>query len=391
MDSGCCKHMTGNIQLLSSFQNKDGGTVTFGDNNKGKVIGVGSVSNPNKPIIDNVLLVNGLKHNLLSISQLCDKGYKIVFEKESCLIYDIDLITIIFKGYRKNNIYVLSMKNISNEHCLIASSNDSILWHKCFGHVNFKHISKISKNDSVNGLPKMSFENNFCDACQQGKMHKSSFKSKNVISTNRPLELIHIDLFGPSRVASLNGSRYAFVLVDDYSRFTWVIFLKHKNDAFNEFSIFCKRIQNQKSTSIISIRSDHGGEFENELFANYCDQHGISHTFSFPRAAPQNGVVERKNRTLQECARTMLCDSNLPKYFWAEALSTACYVLNRVLLRTILKKTSYELFYNKIPKVSYFKVFCCKCFILNTKDNLDKFDSKSDEGIFVGYSNHSKA
>ena len=242
MDSCCSKHMTGNIQLLSSFQNKDGGTVTFGDNNKGKVIGIGSVGNPNKPIIDNVLLVNGLKHNLLSISQLCYKGFKDVFEKESCLIYDIDLITIIFKGHRKNNIYVLSMNNISNEHCLIASSNDSILWHKRFGHVNFKHMSKISKNDSVNGLPKMSFKNNFCDACQQGKMHKSSFKSKNVISTNRPLELIHIDLFGPSRVASLNGSRYAFVLVDDFSRFTWVIFLKHKNDAFNEFSIFCKKI-----------------------------------------------------------------------------------------------------------------------------------------------------
>ena len=112
-------------------------------------------------------------------------------------------------------------------------------------------------------------------------MHKSSFKSKNIISTSRPLELIHIYLFGPSRVASLNGSRYAFVLVDDYSRFTWVIFLKHKNDAFNEFSIFCKEIQNQKSTSIISIRSDHGGEFENELFANYCNKHVISHTFFF--------------------------------------------------------------------------------------------------------------
>jgi hypothetical protein len=255
-----------------------------------------------------------------------------------------------------------------------------------------KNLSRISKNDLVKGLPKLNFKkDHFCDSCQQGKMHRSTFKSKKVVSTKRPLELLHIDLFGPSRIASLNGSKYVLVIVDDYSRFTWTYFLKHKNDAFSEFTSFCKLIQNQKSTSIISIRSDHGGEFENDLFSDFCKKYGIFHEFSFPRTPQQNGVVERKNRTLQECARTLLCDSNLPKHFWAEAISCACYVLNRVLLRPILNKTSFELFYDKIPKISYFRVFGCKCFILNTKDNLDKFDSKSDEGIFVGYSMRSKA
>jgi len=221
-----------------------------------------------------------------------------------------------------------------------------------------KNIHRISHFDLVNGLPKINYRvNHFCDACQQGKMHKTSFKPKGIVSTSRPLELLHMDLFGPSRNESLNGNRYVFVIVDDFSRFTWVIFLRHKNEAFNEFCDFCKRIQNLKSTNIVTIRSDNGGEFKNDSFLEFCNLNGITHNFSVPRTPQQNGVVERKNRTIQECARTMLCDSSLPKRFWAEAVNTACYVLNRVLLRPILKKTSYELFNCRIPKISYFKVF----------------------------------
>ena len=215
------------------------------------------------------------------------------------MIYDSDMTTILFKGVRKKNIYILSMKIFSNDHCLLASNDESILWHRRCGHINIKNISRISKNKLVNGLPIISYnKDHFCDACQQGKMHKSTFKSKIIISTKRPLELIHIDLFGPSRITSLNDSRYVLVVVDDFSRFTWTFFLKHKNDAFNEFSVFCKQIQIQKSTTIVTIRSDHGGEFENELFSDFCNKHGILHEFSFPMTPQQNGVIERKNRIL---------------------------------------------------------------------------------------------
>ena len=384
--------MTGNQNLLSSIIFKDGGTVTFGDNNKGQVIGIGMVGNISKPLIENVLLVKGLKYNLLSISQLCDKNYKIVFEKEHCMIYDIDMTSLLFKGVRKKNIYILSMNFSSYDHCLLVSSDDSLLWHRRCGHVNMRNLSRVSKNDLVNGLPRLEYKkDHFCDSCQKGKMHKTSFKFKDIISTKRPLELLHIDLFGPSRISSLNNSRYALVIVDDYSRFTWTLFLRNKDDAFGKFTDLCKLIQNQKATSIVTIRSDHGGEFENELFSDFCSKNGIKHEFSVPRTPQQNGVVERKNRTLQECARTLLCESNLPKSFWAEAVSCACYILNRILLRPILNKTPFELFHDRIPKISYFRVFGCKCFILNTKDQLDKFDSKSDEGIFVGYSLRSKA
>ena len=184
------------------------------------------------------------------------------------------------------------------------------------GHLNFKYLSKLSKYNLVRGLPKISFKKtHFCDACQLGKLTKASFQSKNIISTKRPLELLHLDLFGPTRIASLNHSKYVFVIVDDYSRFTWVIFLKNKSDVFFEFVSLCNCLSNEMSSSIIKIHSDQGGEFENECFTDFCNSCGILHEFAFPRASPQNGVVERKNRTLQECARTMLLVSNINNIF----------------------------------------------------------------------------
>nr|CAN81294.1 hypothetical protein VITISV_003263 [Vitis vinifera] len=340
LDSGCSRHMTGDESKFAFLTKRNGGYVTFGDNSKGRIIGQDSIGNGTSSLIESVLLVDGLKHNLLSISQLCDKGFK----------------------------------------------------HRRLGHANMDLISQLNKDELVRGLPKINFQKDkVCEACQMGKQIKNSFKNKNFISTTRPLELLHMDLFGPSRTPSLGGKSYAFVIVDEFSRYTWVLFLSQKNEAFYEFSKFCNKVQNEKGFTITCIRSDHGREFENIDFEDYCNEHGINHNFSAPRTPQQNGVVERKNRTLQEMAKTMLNENNLPKYFWAEAVNTSCYVLNIILLRPILKKTPYELWKNKKPNISYFKVFGCKCFILNTKDNLGKFDAKSNVGIFLGYSTSSKA
>ncbi|KAH9801429.1 hypothetical protein KPL71_001026 [Citrus sinensis] len=167
--------------------------------------------------------------------------------------------------------------------------------------------------------------------------------------------------------------------------------IANKDDAIDAFRIFYKKVQNEKCYSITCIRSDHGGEFENHAFENFCNDFGIEHQFSSPRTPQQNGVAERKNRSIQEMARTMLNENSLPKYFWAKAVSTACYVLNMVLIRPNLNETPYELWKDRKPNIGYFKVFGCKCFVLNTKDNLGKFYPKSDVGIFLGYSNSSKA
>ena len=167
--------------------------------------------------------------------------------------------------------------------------------------------------------------------------------------------------------------------------------LAHKNVVFHEFSKLFKKNYNEKGFIISCIRSEHGREFENVEFEGFCDEHGIEHNFSAPRTPQQNGIVERKNRTLQEMAITMLHENNLPTYFLAEAVNTSCYILNRVVIRPSLDKTPYELWKNKKPNISYFKVFGSKCFILNTKDNLGNFDAKSSVEIFLDCSLSMKA
>ena len=200
-----------------------------------------------------------------------------------------------------------------------------------------KLLSKLSKKELVVGLPKLGFaKDRLCGACQLGKHKKASFHSKNVVSTKQCLELVHMDLIGPNRTISLGGCTYCLVMVDDYNRYTWVIFLKSKNETFPEFARLMRKIQNQKEVVIKIIRTDNGTEFRKSHFEEYCDSLGIDHNFSAPRTPQQNGVVERKNITLEEMARTMMGEYSTPKYFWAEAMNDACYVVNRTMLRPIL-------------------------------------------------------
>ena len=320
--------MTGDIQQFSSLEKKVGGKVTFGDDAKGNILGKGTVGNSSSPLIENVLLVENLSYNLMSVSQLCDKGFRVVFESSKCFIMDSVSDEIIFVGKRFDNVFTIDINVAKDvEKCFVSISNESWLWHRRLGHANMDLLNKLSTKQLVKGLPSVTFQKDkVCDACQFGKQIKSSFKSKKIISTSRPLELLHLDLFGPMRTASLGGKFYVFVIVDDFSRFTWTLFLTHKNEAFQTFSNLCKRIQNEKGLSIVAIRSDHGKEFENKDFENYCLQNGFEHNFSAPRTPQQNGVVERKNRSIQEMARNLLNENGLPKYFWGEAFHTSCYV-----------------------------------------------------------------
>ena len=174
-----------------------------------------------------------------------------------------------------------------------------------------------------------------------------------------------MDLFEPLRTTSLGGKSYAFLLWMTSLDSHGFCILAHKNDAFLKFSKLCRKVQNEKSFTFSCIRSDYEREFENIDFEGFCDKHEIEHNFLAPRIPQQNEVVERKNRTLQEMARIMLHENNLPTYFWAEVTNTYCYILNRVLIRPSLDKTPYELWKNKKPNINYFQVFRSKFFILN--------------------------
>nr|GEY99828.1 retrovirus-related Pol polyprotein from transposon TNT 1-94 [Tanacetum cinerariifolium] len=252
-------------------------------------------------------------------------------------------------------------------------------------------IGKASK-ELVRNLPKLKFDQHFCNACKIGKQAHASPKAKNIVSTTRCLELLHKNLFGPSVVRSYGGNLYTLVIVDDYSSYIWTRFIKNKTEAFDQFEIFSKKIKNQLGCSVVSIRIDHDREFDNEVqFREFCNANGITHNFSAPRTPQSNGLVERKNRTLQEMSRSMLNEQSLPQKFWCNVVDISTYILNRILIKAIFGKTPYELLIGRKPTLDYFMVFGSKCFILNTKDYLTKFDPKSYEGIFLGYLQNSKA
>ncbi|GKA12031.1 retrovirus-related pol polyprotein from transposon TNT 1-94 [Tanacetum coccineum] len=259
-DSGCSKYMTSNRKLFSSYKIYNKGNVIFGSNLRGNIIGKG---------------------------QICDNKYRVTFSEHD--------------------------SEITKDGKVIARIDEnSTLWHRRLGHANMRLIQSLASKELFRHLPKLKFDQHFCDACKIGKQAHASHKAKNIVSTTRCLELLHMDLFGPSAVRSYGGNRYTLVIVDDYSRYTWTRFLKDKTEAFDQFKIFSKKIQNQLGCTIVSIRTDHGREFDNEVqFGEFCNANGITHNFSAPRTPQSNGMVERKNRTLQEMSRTMKVEESL--------------------------------------------------------------------------------
>ncbi|KAI3684857.1 hypothetical protein L6452_34084 [Arctium lappa] len=325
VDSGCSRHMTGNMSCLQDFKHINGGHVAFGDNlTGGKISGKGNVTK-GKMTFEDVYYVDQLKYNLLSVSQVVDESM------------------ILLRTPRKDNVYCLDMDNVDSDsslNCLVSkdSVDESSLWHRRMCHMNFKTMNKLVKNNLV-----------------RGKKY------------------------------------YCLVIVDDYSRFTWVYFLRTKDETSGLIKSFILRIENQTNQKVKVIRSDNGTEFKNLDLNTFCEEKGIERQYSAPRTPQQNGVAERRNRTLIEAVRSLLADSKLPITFWAEAVNTACYVQNRVLVVKPKNKTPYELLNKRKPLIGFFKPFGCPCTILNTKSHLGKFDSKADDGFLVGYSSQSKA
>src|SRR3954466_1994855 len=204
------------------------------------------------------------------------------------------------------------------------------------------------------------------------------------MTTTRPLELLHMDLFGPPKYSSFGGNMYGLVIVDDFSRYTWVHFLLYKSETPAILKRFAQRVLNNYNLKIKHIRSDNSTEFKNFGVEEFLDDSGITHEFSAPYTPQQNGVVERKNRTLIEMARTMLAEYNTPLKWWAETINTACHIVNRVYLHKFFNKTSYELMVGKKPNVSYFKVFGAPCWI-HDPHHQSKFAPKACEGFMLGY------
>nr|GEX34140.1 hypothetical protein [Tanacetum cinerariifolium] len=238
----------------------------------------------------------------------------------------------------------------------------------------------------VRGLPKLKFEkDHLCSACAMGKSTKKSHKPKSKDTNQEKLYLLHMDLCGPMRVESVNEKKYILVIVDDYSRFTWVKFLRSKDEALDFIIKFPRMIQVRLKVPVRRIQTDNGTEFVNQMYRDYYEEVGISHETLVARSPQQNGVVERRNRTLIEAACTMLIYAQAPLFLWAKAVATACFTQNRSIIRLRHGKTQYELLHNKRPDLSFFHVFGTLCYPSNDSENLGKRTRRIVETIHVDF------
>nr|GEW15148.1 hypothetical protein [Tanacetum cinerariifolium] len=328
VDSGCTKHMTGNLKLLCNFVEKFLGTVRFGNDQFVPILGYGD-------------LVQGNGNDSLTGN------------------YGSDLYTISLQESASSTPLCLMAK---------ATPTQAWLWHRRLSHLNFDYINLLSKKDIVIGLPKLTYvKDQLCSSCELSKAKRSSFELKAVPSSKRRLNLLHMDLCGPMRVASINGKKYILVIIDDYSMYTWTLFLHSKDDT-----------------------PEVGTDFLNKTLNAFFKEEGIEHQTLTARTPKQNGVVKRRNRTLVEAARTMLSASQLPLFFWAEAIATTCYIQNRSIIILTHDKTPYHIINDRKPSIKHLHIFGCICYITRDGENLDKMKEKGDQCILVGYSTQLK-
>nr|GEV68725.1 hypothetical protein [Tanacetum cinerariifolium] len=309
VDSGCSKHMTENLKLLINFVWKFMGTVRFKNDHVAVILGFGDLQWGNI-LITRIYFVEELGHNLFSVGQFCD------------------------------------------------SDLESWLWHQHLSHLNFDTINDLAKNDLVSGLPKFKYhKEHLCPSCEQGKSKRASHPPKPVPNSRRRLHLLHMDLCGPVRIASINGKRYVLVIVDDYSHYTWVHFLISKDEAPEVIKTFLKRIIVLLQSPVIIIRTENSTEFKNQVLKEYFDCVGISHQVSSVRTPQQNG---------------------------AKAIATTCFTQNRSIIYRRFNKTPYELINDRKPNILFLHVFGDLCYPKNDREDIGKLGVKAMYDDFIG-------
>nr|GEV76122.1 hypothetical protein [Tanacetum cinerariifolium] len=352
VDSGCSKHMIGNLKLLINFVEKFLGTVKFRNDQIAPILGYGDLIQ-GAVTIKKGYYVEGLNHNLFSVGQFCDADLEVAFRKSTCSC-GTDLYSI-----------TLQDTNCPNPICLMAkaTSSQAWLWHRRLSYLNFDTNNLLSKNDIVVGLLKLKFvKEHLYSSCELGKAKRNSFHTKLTPSLKRWLQLIHMDLCGPMRVASINGKRYVLVIIDDYSRYTWTHFLRSKDKTPEVLINFLRLVQRGLQAQVRIVRTNKGTEFLNQNLHAYFAAEEIHHQQFVARTPEQNGIVEKRNRTL-----------------------------NHSLVIPRHGKTPYHIINDQKPSVKFFHIFGSLCYIVKDGENLDKVKEKGDACIFVGYSTQSKA
>jgi hypothetical protein len=396
LDSGASNHMTGDLKKFKDIDTDFSGKVKFGDGSSVDIQGIGSIvfdgNNGNQWLLRDVYFIPKLRANLISFGQLAENGHMVVLDE--------DILTITEKCPRRmimcvqrtgNRLYKIGL-NVGEPVCLLASMEDQgWLWHGRLGHVNFHALKQLADKEMVGGLPLIQKPDQVCQGCLVAKQARFSFPRSALWRADEPLGLVHIDLCGPITPASVSGNKYFMLCVDDCTRWCSVFMLKSKDEAVKAFAKFKAQVENNCNDKIKVLRSDRGGEFLNEALQTICDQAGIRKQFTAPYTPQQNGVVERKNRTVMEMTRALMKSMRIPGRFWAEAVRHAVYLINRLPTKAMGSRTPYEAWNGKRPHIGHLRIFGCKGHVKTVKPHLKKLDDRSVQMVYFGIEEGSKA
>lgn len=384
-DSGCSNHMTSDSSIFSSKSSESFfPTISTANGSSMKVEHVGHVSTPTLSL-PNTYYVRNLMFNLVSVGQLCDLGLSVTFFPTGCVVQDLQTRQTLGIGRRHGKLFQLIHLRLPITTAAVTSTSPSSvpfgIWHSRLGHVSLSRlrflISKGVLGSTIN-------EHLDCQSCQLAKQHALSFH-KSTSVTSAPFDLVHSDIWGPAPTATMGGSRYFVIFVDDFSRYTWLYILKNRSQLQQTYYDFASMIKTQFSRVIKIFRSDNAQEYCDTSFLASLRAQGTLPHRSCPGTSQQNGRAERKHRHLLDTSRALLISSGCPESFWGEAALTAAYTINRVPSPIINNLTPYERLHNSPPDYHSLRVFGCVCFVLLQPHERTKLEPRARMCCFLGY------
>jgi transposase InsO family protein len=342
-------------------------------------------------VITDVYYLPGLSNNLLSIGQLQRKGLTIVFRNNLCQLFHDEKGLILTTEMTANRMYIVTASVIIPKCLQVSKIEEAKLWHQRYAHLSIKGLKVLNKKQMVKGLPDLKELEGKCEDCLTGKQHRETIPKQANWRASQKLELIHSNVCGPINPQSNGGNRYFITFTDDFSRKTWVYFLQDKSSVFEVFKRFKMLVENESGCLIQCLGTDRGGEFTSTIFNEFCSEHGVKRQLTAAYTPQQNGVSERKNRTLLNMVKSMIAARGVPKKFWPEAVKWATYVMNRCPTFAVKDMTPEEAWSGSKPSVHHFRVFGCLAHVHVPDVHRKKLDGKSIKCVLLGVSEESKA
>ncbi|CAN7087861.1 unnamed protein product [Brassica rapa subsp. narinosa] len=382
IDSGASHHMISDTNLIKDIEPTNG-CVMIANGDKIPIKGIGNLKLFDKNT--RAFYIPEFTSNLLSVKKCTtDLNCNVIFSPNDVKFQDIESSQLIGKGVTKGDLYMLEkLDPVSNYNCSFTSAsslNKNALWHARLGHPHERALNLM--------LPGVVFENNKCEACILGKHCKNVFPRTSTVYENC-FDLIHTDVWtAPS--FSRDNHKYFVTFIDEKSKYTWLTLIPSKDRVIDAFKNFQAYVTNHYHARIKILRSDNGGEYTSYAFKSHLDHHGILHQTSCPYTPQQNGVAERKNRHLMEVARSLMFQANVPKRFWSDAVSTACYLINRMPTKVLKDQAPFEVLNKRKPSLEYMRVFGCLCYVLVPGELRNKLEARSRKAMFIGYSTTQK-